>query len=149
MNRLAPDAAHELTAPSTVDPWLAAEYSRLFGLTTPLYTDVAAARAAGYRNVLVPETQLFLPCRLDATGRPPQAALGLRGGFNAVVTGIRAEYVRPVAAGDPFTVRARSLEAALEATKRVERFQLIELELVDSEGHIAVRNWLTVAELRG
>jgi hypothetical protein len=133
---------------TAVDPWLAQEYTRVLGIANPLYTTRGDATAAGYRDVLVPETQLFLACRVGDDGSPPRDALGLPEGFGSVVTGIRTEYLRPVEAGVPFTVRVRRLEAGLEPTARVREFHVIEYELTDGDGEVAVRQVVTIAEFR-
>ena len=136
------------TGTATIDPWLAREYARVMGLTNPLYVNADAARAAGYRDSLVPETQLFLACRAGEEGEAPREATGLPEGFGAVVTGIRSAYPRPVEAGQPFTVRVRRLPSGIEPTARVAEFHLIEYELTDVDGEVAAFLWLTVAEFR-
>lgn len=131
---------------SVVDPWLAMRYAELLEMSNPLYRDIEAAAAAGHDNVLVPETQLFLACRATEQGEAPRSATGLPEGYNAVVTGIRAEYLRPVVAGTPFTVRVSRVDSGLKPTARVRAFHVVMYELVDDGGEVAVRNWLTVAE---
>jgi hypothetical protein len=134
---------------TAIDPWLAREYARVLGIANPLYHDVTAARAAGKRDVLVPETQLFLACRVGDEGAPPRADVGLPEGFNSVVTGIQTEYLKPVEAGQAFTVRVRRLPSGMEPTARVAEFHVIEYELTDVDGEVATRQRLTVAEFRG
>jgi len=131
-----------------VDPWLSIEYAKQIGLENPLYLVPRDAKAAGYRNVLVPETQLFLACRACEEGSPPRDAAGLPEGFGAVVTGIRTEYRKPVEAGQLFTVRIRRLESPIPPTERVQEFHVVEYELTDVDGDVAMCMWLTVAEFR-
>jgi len=133
---------------TAIDPWLAREYARVLGLQNPLYADSGRARAAGCRDALVPEGQLFLAGRVGDDGSPPRDALGLPEGFGSVVTGIRTEYRRPVEAGQPFTVRVRRLESGMEPTERVREFHVIEYELTDVDGDVAVVQRLTIAEFR-
>ena len=133
---------------TSIDPWLAREYARVLDIENPLYTSVDAARAAGYREVLIPETQLFLACRVGDDGSPPRDAIGLPEGFGSVVTGIRTEYLRPVEAGVEFTVRVRRLPSGLEPTARVREFHVIEYELTDHHDEPAVRQVVTIAEFR-
>jgi hypothetical protein len=133
---------------TSVDPWLSIEYAKQIGLANPLYLVPRDAKAAGYRNVIVPETQLFLACRACDEGQPPRESSGLPEGFGSVVTGIRSEYLKPVEAGQPFTVRIRRLDAPIEPTARVKEFHVIEYELTDVDGELAMRMWLTVAEFR-
>ena len=136
------------TGTTSIDPWLAKEYARLLELRHPLYTDPAEGRAAGYRDVLVPEGQLFLACRVGDDGTPPRDALGLPEGFGSVVTGIRTEYRKPVVAGESFTVRVRRVEGGMQPTERIRQFHVIEYELTDGDGDVAVLQRLTIAELR-
>ena len=133
------------TGTGTIDPYLATEFARLTGVDAPVHTDHAFARSQGYRGVVVANGQLFLATRAGS-GEPPREATGLPEGFNSVVTGIRTEYLKPVEAGQPFTVRVRRMPPALPPTKRVREFHQIEYELTDTDGDVAVRQWLTVAE---
>jgi hypothetical protein len=133
---------------TAIDPWLAREYARLLELENTLYTDAREAKAAGFRDALVPEGQLFLACRVGEEGAPPRDAIGLPEGFGSVVTGIRTEYLRPVEAGQAFTVRVRRIDAGLQPTDRVSEFHVIEYELTDVDGEVAVRQRLTIAEFR-
>src|SRR5436305_7331645 len=111
---------------TAIDPWLAREYARVLDLRNPLYGDAGRARAAGFRDVLVPEGQLFLAGRVGDEGAPPRDALGLPEGFGSVVTGISTEYRRPVEAGQAFTVRVRRLDSGMEPTERVREFHVTE-----------------------
>jgi hypothetical protein len=133
---------------TAIDPWLAREYARLLEVENPLYRDADEARAAGFRGSLVPEGQLFLACRVGEEGAPPRDALGLPEGFGSVVTGISTEYLRPVEAGQAFTVRVRRIDAGMKPTERVREFHVIEYELSDVDGEVAVRQRLTIAEFR-
>ena len=133
---------------TAIDPWPAREYARLLDVENSLYTDAREAKAAGFRDALVPEGQLFLACRVGEEGAPPRDALGLPEGFGSVVTGIRTNYLRPVEAGQPFTVRVRRIDAGMPPTERVREFHVIEYELTDVDGEVAVLQRLTVAEFR-
>jgi|GEM_PF-6063464 len=130
-----------------IDDYLSVAYARLLGLGDPLQTDVKEARAAGYRNVLVPEGQLFLATRVG-DGDAPRDAVGLPEGFGSVVTGLATDFLKPVEAGQPFTVRVRRLPAPAPPSGRVKEYHQLEYELTDIDGEVAVRQRLTVAELR-
>jgi hypothetical protein len=132
---------------TTIDDYLSLTYAALFELSSPLYTDYRAARAAGYRNVLVPEGQLFLATRVGA-GDAPRHAVGLPEGFGSVVTGLSTEFLKPVEAGQPFTVRVRRLPAPAPPSDRVREYHQLEYELTDIDGDVAVVQRLTVAEFR-
>ncbi|HEX3947381.1 MAG TPA: MaoC family dehydratase N-terminal domain-containing protein [Acidimicrobiales bacterium] len=130
-----------------VDDYLSVAYAHLLALGHPLYIDAKAARAAGYRNVLVPEGQLFLATRVGEADAPREA-VGLPEGFGSVVTGLSTDFVKPVEAGQPFTVRVRRLPAPAPPSAKVKEFHQLEYELTDIDGEVAVRQRLTVAEFR-
>lgn len=132
---------------TTIDDYLSLTYSALFELANPLYTDQQAAKSAGYRNVLVPEGQLFLATRVG-DGDTPREAVGLPEGFGSVVTGLSTDFLKPVEAGQPFTVRVRRLPAPAPPSDRVREFHQLEYELTDVDGDVAVLQRLTVAEFR-
>ena len=132
---------------TTIDDHRSLTYAALFELGSPLYTDRQAARAAGYRNVLVPEGQLFLATRVG-DGDAPRDAVGLPEGFGSVVTGLSTDFLKPVEAGQPFTVRVRRLPAPAPPSDRVREFHQLEYELTDVDGDVAVLQRLTVAEFR-
>jgi hypothetical protein len=130
-----------------IDDYLSVAYARLLGLDDPRQLDAAEARARGYGNVLVPEGQLFLATRVGEAD-VPREVLGLPEGFGSVVTGLATEYLKPVEAGQPFTVSVRRLQAPAPPSSRVKEFHQLEYELTDVDGEVAVRQRLTVAEFR-
>jgi len=69
---------------TAIDPWLAREFARVLDVGNPLYTDASEARAAGFRDALVPEGQLFLVCRVGDEGAPPRDALDVDGALERV-----------------------------------------------------------------
>jgi hypothetical protein len=132
---------------TSIDDYLSLTYAALFELGSPLYNDHQAATAAGFRNVLVPEGQLFLATRVG-DGDAPREAVGLPEGFGSVVTGLSTDFLKPVEAGQPFTVRVRRLPAPAPPSDRVREFHQLEYELTDVDGDVAVLQRLTVAEFR-
>jgi hypothetical protein len=130
-----------------IDDYLSVTYARLFGLDDPLQCDATEAKARGYRSVLVPDGQLFLATRVGGED-VPRATLGLPEGFGSVVTALSTDYLKPIEAGQPFTVRVRRLPAPAPPSKRVKEFHQLEYELTDVDGDVAVRQRLTVAEFR-
>lgn len=81
-------------------------FARAIGETDPVYTDDAAARAAGFPALPAPPTFIFsalldsraLMSMLDAMGVPVERILHGEQAF---------EYLAPVCAGDTVTVRSR------------------------------------------
>jgi acyl dehydratase len=81
-------------------------FAKVIGETDPIYTDVSAARAAGYRDLLVPPTFLFA-AELDSG-----AVLAMLGDLGVPVTKLLHgeqgfTYHAPVFAGDTVTVSSR------------------------------------------
>ncbi|WIE48438.1 MaoC family dehydratase N-terminal domain-containing protein [Pseudomonas sp. GM17] len=81
-------------------------FARAIGETDPLYTDLAAARAAGHADLLVPPTFLFgaeldagtLDCMLADLDIPIAKILHGEQSF---------DYHKPVCAGETVTVKSR------------------------------------------
>ena len=98
---------HELT-PSvmTIDRSRLQFFARAIGETDPVYTDVAAAQAAGYADLPVPPTFLF-GAELDS-GASDRLVADLGIPFANLLHGEqRFTYHHPACAGDTVTVRSR------------------------------------------
>lgn len=80
-------------------------FAKAIGETNPIYTDEAAARAAGYRSLLVPPTFLFA-AELDAnTLFPTLIDMGVD--LLRLLHGEQQfTYLHPVFAGDTVTVQS-------------------------------------------
>ncbi|AOZ08524.1 MaoC family dehydratase N-terminal domain-containing protein [Cupriavidus malaysiensis] len=98
---------HELGASVlTVERGRVRFFAKAIGETDPIYSDEAAARAAGYADLPAPPTFLFAAeldsgamfGMLDRLGVPHAKVLHAEQGF---------EYLAPVVAGDTVTVRSR------------------------------------------
>jgi len=87
------------TEPYEVSRVKIAEFAEAIGDRNPLYTDVGAARAAGYPDVIAPPT--FPIVITMAASRAAVADPGLRLNYAMVVHGEqRFSYARPLHAGD-------------------------------------------------
>lgn len=77
-------------------------FAKVIGETNPIYTDEAAARAAGYRSLLIPPT--FLSClQLEVAGSTAILEM-LHVPIARVLHGEQAfTYHQPVCAGDQIT----------------------------------------------
>lgn len=98
---------HELAAATmTLERGRLCAFVRAIGETDPLYTDVAAARAAGHADLLVPPTFLF-GVELEAgTVDNLLADLGIP--IARILHGEQSfTYHQPVCAGETVTVKSR------------------------------------------
>lgn len=90
------------TAPYLVGREKVREFARAVFATNPINTDVAAAQAAGYADVVAPTTFpiVIQQLTLDQLLAEPDAGID----FSRVVHGDqRFSYVRPIVAGDELT----------------------------------------------
>ena len=87
-------------------------FAEALGETNPIYFEEAAARAAGYRNVVAPPT---FPTSLRAGG-DLREGLMLSPGKHLLQAEQSFEYARPIVAGDKLTVKSRIAEVAQRAT---------------------------------
>jgi acyl dehydratase len=91
---------------ATVEAGALQLFARVIGLTDPVHTDTAAARAAGYPDLLVPPTFLFGLERGHPELRTIVARLGIDVG--SMLHGEqRFRYDAPAFAGDELTFRPR------------------------------------------
>ena len=81
-------------------------FAKAIGETNPLFTDVAAARAAGHADLLAPPTFLFA-AEMDS-GAMDQLLADLQVPIAKILHGEQSfVYHQPVVAGDTVTVRSR------------------------------------------
>jgi acyl dehydratase len=93
----------------TIDPASVVEFARAIGETNAVYLDVAAARAAGYSNVVAPPTY---PIAFMAESMDPDLFFALNLDITTVVHGEQEfEHHRPLVGGERLTVRARLSDA--------------------------------------
>jgi acyl dehydratase len=93
------------TAPYEVSRVKIAEFADAIGDPSPVYRDVAAARAAGHAEVIAPPTFAIVISMAASGGVSTDPGLGLN--YAMVVHGEqRFEYSRPLMAGDVVTAQA-------------------------------------------
>ena len=118
-------------------------FAKAVGETNPVYTDVEAARAAGYSDLPAPPTFLFAAEldsgamfeRLDAMAIPLGKLLHGEQGF---------EYFAPVVAGDTVTVRTRVADIYVKKNGALEFVEML-AEVSNQRGeHVASLRSLTV-----
>lgn len=112
-------------------------FAKAVGETQPIYTDVAAARDAGYADLPAPPTFLFAAeldsgamfSLLDLLGVPVQKLLHGEQSF---------EYLGPVVAGDTVTVSSR-IKNIYDKKNGALEFLEIESEAVNQHGMLVAR----------
>ncbi len=101
------------------------EFAAAIGEHSPVHTDVAAARASGYSDVVAPLT-FAIVLALEASAavvRDPELGLD----FSRVVHGEQSfEYVRPVVAGDELSI-VTTVESVRQAAGN---------DIIGTSGHV-------------
>lgn len=117
-------------------------FARVIGETNPIYTDEAAARAAGLPGLAAPPTYAF---SLELDQARPFAMLeklGVR--LNRVLHGSqRFIYHKPICAGDRITLQS-VVEDIYEKKGGALRFIVIRTEATNQHGELAVEMSKTV-----
>jgi acyl dehydratase len=108
---------HEVTTTSV------RAFARGVGYTDPVYYDVAAAKAAGYRSLPAPPTYfgtpVFIPGRSSDTFSGPVATRrGLQHGLKGLLDGgSEIEYYADICAGDTITVTSKLANLEVKESK--------------------------------
>jgi acyl dehydratase len=108
---------HEVTTTSV------RAFARGVGYTDPVYFDVAAAKAAGYRSLPAPPTYfgtpVFIPGRSSDTFSGPVATRrGLQHGLKGLLDGgSEIEYYADICAGDTITVTSKLANLEVKESK--------------------------------
>lgn len=118
-------------------------FAKAIGETNPVYTDLEAARAAGYSDLPAPPTFLFAAEldsgamfeRLDAMAIPLGKLLHGEQGF---------EYFAPVVAGDTVTVRTRVADIYVKKNGALEFVEMLAQVSNQRGEHVANLRSLTV-----
>lgn len=98
-------------------------FAKAIGLTDPIFVDAAAARAAGYRNVVAPPTFLF-GLNLEAHGEAVPALGALGGELSRALHGKQDfTYHIPVCAGDRIAFHDTIVDVYEKAGGRLEFFE--------------------------
>jgi len=98
-------------------------FARGVGYTDPVYFDVEAAQAAGYRSLPCPPTYLgtavFIPGKSNDTfSGPKNSGPGVNHGLKNVLDGgTETEYFADICAGDTLTVVGQVAELSLRESK--------------------------------
>lgn len=118
------------------------EFATAVGEGSPLCHDVAAARAAGYPDVIAPPTFAFVLSMKAMAGAMFDPDLGLD--YSRVVHGEqRFDHRRPIHAGDSIVVSARIADITQRGSNE---FLTTECRLTDNDGHlVALTNEVIVS----
>lgn len=109
-------------------------FARGVGYTDPVYYDVDAAKAAGYRNLPAPPTYLgtavFIPGRSDETFSTPREGQprvnhGLK---NVLDGGTEVEYHDDICAGDTLTGVSRVADLRVSDSKALGKMLIVSME---------------------
>jgi acyl dehydratase len=109
-------------------------FARGVGYTDPVYFDVDAAKAAGYRNLPAPPTYLgspvFIPGRSDETFSTPREGQprvnhGLK---NVLDGGTEVEYHEDICAGDTLTGVSRIADLRVRDSKAIGKMLIVFME---------------------
>jgi acyl dehydratase len=108
---------HEVTTTSV------RAFARGVGYTDPVYYDVAAAKAAGYRSLPAPPTYfgtpVFIPSRSsDTFSGPVSTRRGVQHGLKGLLDGgSEIEYYADICAGDTITVTSKLANLEVKESK--------------------------------
>ena len=118
------------------------EFARAVGESSPLCHDVAAARAAGYADVVAPTTFPIIVTLEAMSVSIQDPSVGVD--WSRIVHGDqRFSYERPVVAGDELTVRT-----VIESIKAAAGNDMIGLrgDLLDASGALVGSTWTTLVQ---
>lgn len=130
-------------------------YARAVGDDNPVYTDDAAARAAGHPGVVAPPTLVCETNQFLDRPRPPSGFIGHTwdlplGEVTLVRGGNRYEFHRALRPDDRVTVRWRLVDLAPKASSRFGRMVVVTSEgtYLDAAGGLLARNLDTTLYVR-
>lgn len=123
------------------DPWTyevtttsVRAFARGVGYTDPVYFDVNAAKAAGYRSLPAPPTYLgtpvFIPGRSDDTfSNPREGQPRVNHGLKNVLDGAtEVDYYEDICAGDTLTGVSRVADLRVSDSKAIGKMLIVSIE---------------------
>ncbi len=121
-------------------------FARGVGYADPVYFDVAAAQAAGYRNLPAPPSYVGTPVFIPGVSHPvfsapaeglPQVKHGLAGLLDG---GTETEYLEEVCAGDTLTAVTRIAALEVRESRSLGKMLLVTTEstYTNQEGRRAI-----------
>lgn len=130
---------HEVTTTSV------RAFARGVGYTDPVYYDIAAAKAAGYRNLPAPPTYLgtpvFIPGRShDVFSGPIEGQPALHHGLKNVLDGgTETETFEQICAGDTLTAVTRIADLKARESGKLGRMLIVtaETSFTNADGKVA------------
>ena len=109
-------------------------FARGVGYTDPVYFDVAAAQAAGYRNLPAPPTYVGIPVFIPGISHPvfstpakglPEVKHGLAGLLDG---GSETEYLETVCAGDTLTAVTKIAGLEVRESRSLGKMLIVTIE---------------------
>ena len=123
------------------------QFARAIGATDPIHTDVEAARAAGYPNVVAPPTFVF--CLAQQNSEPTDSLVKLGFEVAKLLHGEQHfEYHRPVCAGDTITLNTR-IEDIYEKKGGLLEFMVQKTDAVNQDGRLCATMTAVVVQRHG
>jgi hypothetical protein len=112
-------------------------FAQAIGETDPIFFEVSAARAAGYRDLPIPPTYAF--CLKHLGGSAPDGALralGVEGGSGKLLHAEQAfEYLEPICAGDQLCFTERVADV-YDKKGGALTFVVLETHVSDAAGRV-------------
>lgn len=123
------------------------QFADAIGATDPIHTDPAAARAAGYPNLVAPPTFVF--CLAQRNSEPTDALVKLGFDVAKLLHGEQHfEYFHPVCAGDTIALTTR-IEDIYEKKGGLLEFMVQKTDAVNRDGVLCARMTAIVVQRHG
>ena len=125
-----------------------AELARAFHEPDPAWSDLDAARAAGFERIPAPPTVTALADQWRAGGSL-EMAVAIGADLGRVLHGEAAwEYLQPVSAGDELDARTRVVDVRTSEGKRGGQmtFVVVETDFTNQDGQLVARRRDTMVE---
>lgn len=123
------------------------QFARAIGATDPIHTDIAAAKAAGYPDLVAPPTLVF--CLTQRNSEPTDSLVKLGFEVAKLLHGEQHfEYHHPVCAGDTITLTTR-IEDMYEKKGGLLEFMVQKTDAVNREGTLCATMTAVVVQRHG
>ena len=123
------------------------QFAGAIGATDPIHTDLAAARAAGYPNLVAPPTLVF--CLAQRNSEPTDALVKLGFDVAKLLHGEQHfDYFHPVCAGDTIVLTTR-IEDIYEKKGGLLEFMVQKTDAVNRDGVLCARMTAVVVQRHG
>lgn len=122
-----------------------AEFARATFATSPVFTDIEAARQAGFRDVPAPPTFVVASAHFVPSDPGLNAKIDMK---RILAGGAEWEFIRPLTAGEELTVRSRVVDVETKQGKRGPMTLITrEVSYFDAGGELVQRMRSTMIEM--